>query len=463
MKTNILYKIQEVYLRNKKACKIIGFLFFVVALAILSFQYYFTTHFPIGDDPAIHIWNVQSLNYSQLFSSTNYPLPLIIFKLVHNLTAVAHPQLFVFLICCHLFLAGLAMFLLARKTGYGWAVGIAAALIFVTSRWTNDGLRMGLFAESFGWAILLFSLYFLAIRNLPLTLLFTIILAFSHPFSFTIFVLVLAGYLLFTILSRGSLKDKKVELWLIFSYLIGFLLAWHFDPALIKKFLQFSLEAGDWGNRSLWEIVSIDDKRRILIPVLALVGIVASFKNFDRPSIKISFLLLLAGLFMSLNYLFGINFLTFRFYPYLEMGLSIFCTIGLYAIISYLKAPKYIEVGIMIILTFFLLWPNHLVNKSYYHWQAYDPSANASIYTEDLTAIEWIKNNTQINATFESPRKEGIWITALTGRTNIIFSDQPQLDNTAQYIYIPSRIKIDSISTLYRLVYDNKVKIYEKK
>jgi hypothetical protein len=455
----------------KVVLAIIGF----VVLAFLTFQYARIAHFPTGDDPAVHIRLIRVSTYRELLNS-NYPIPEAIFKLFHYIFPIELPRLFTLTISFFFFFSVLSLLLFSKKVSKSYLIAFAASAIFATGAWVADGLRMGLLPESFGWGVLLLALVALAIQNVPLVILSAGFLAFAHPFSFTIYLLIVIMYLLILFFSKNK-NEKKFALTTAAAFIIIFLLVLLLDPSLVKKFADFvNFEIIGWGERPLWLILTVSDPRRILVAIFALIGVVSSFKNWSRPGIKISYLLLFVGLFMSMNQIFGIRFLVFRFYPYLEMGLAIFAALGVEYFIEKINLVKF-KTYAMLILLVIIIAPHYIGNGITTSAQVNDPTMNDSMTAGDQTAIKWIQENVNHLALIDADHKRAIWINALIDFENVTENLVPfdpiatealyRRHEKFQYNYIyysdadggvPSEV-----SNSYKLIYDKDgVKIYQK-
>lgn len=435
----------------------------IVILGFIAFQYARIAHFPTGDDPAIHIWTIKNLSYRELLSSSSYPIPLSIFKFLHGLLGIDYPKLFTLTISGFLFFSSLCVGLLTKKVSNSWLLAFIGSTIFATGGWVTDGLRMGLLAESFGWGMLALALYFLVSQNIVLTLMFSGLLLLSHPFSFTIFIFVAVLYLLITMFSKEK-KDRNFALILSLIYAIFVILIFIFDKELIMKFLNFiNPERIGWGERKLWEILTTYDSRRILVGLFALIGVIANIKNWSNRAIKISYILLFVGLFMSLNQIFGIRFLVFRFFPYLEIGVAIFAVLGLSYFVEKLKIERYRSLA-LIVFTILILAPHYLDNGRAVYTQVNNASLNDSMTAGDREAFSWINANISKGSSLLATHKRAIWLRDLT-IVDIREDDLLNAKTLSDYVYYS---EVDFIQTEvksnFRLIYDQSgVKIYQKK
>ena len=146
-------------------------IFFLPVIFVISFQYLWLTKFPIGHDAAHHISNAMDIEKMGIFSidafrTVIYPIPLNLFALIHKLTQIQYPELFIILICSFPFLTSLMVGFLSYKATNSKLIGILAAIFFASSRWVNDAMRIGFFAEAWGWFVFLVCSYFLIKRKL---------------------------------------------------------------------------------------------------------------------------------------------------------------------------------------------------------------------------------------------------------------------------------------------------------
>ncbi|MFA5158278.1 MAG: hypothetical protein WC451_03800 [Patescibacteria group bacterium] len=402
-----------------KTLKIVLGAVYVLVLGLLSFLYRFITDFPIGDDPAIHASKIKTVSYVGLLS-TDYPIPLFIYKLLHQISGIPAEKLFVILICSFLFLAGLAVWLLAKKISGSNLIAVFSSLIFVTSYWTFDGLRMGLLPETFGWLILALTLYFLASQSLVWLTVFSILLPLSHPYSFAVYVLIFILYGLITIIF-GQKKEKQFIWRMILIYLAIIILAVIIRPTLLTKFSGFvNPEVIGWGERNFFVWLTASQKRRIFLAVFAIIGIVSSLKNIKDFKFRLLYLVLFVGMFMAMNQYFGIRFQVFRFSPYLELPLAIFAALGIGRVVEIFELKRsYKYLGILALSAIILL-PQIYANERVTYGMSKIAENNNSMSEADQAAIAWIGQNVAKDAVIQAPYKWRIWITALTNHQNFV-------------------------------------------
>lgn len=392
---------------------------FFSVLAYLAFHYRRLTDFPIGDDPAAHIQTIKDFSYTGLLQ-TSYPLPLLVFKFFHDLTRLPHYEVFVSLISTFLLAAACMLYAFIWRVTGDWRTGAVAAVLFVVARWVNDGLRMGLLAEVFGWSVLFAALFAFSMKHKWLTIATSGLLLISHPFGFTIFALIVLMSGLVS-LYRGSEDERQFVIQLFKIYGVLFLLGIVVRPGLFVGVLNFAPgDPTDWGNRTLWQIIAGDDMRRALVPFLALVGLFVALKDWEKPYIRASFFLLVIGLFLSLNHILGIGFISFRFYVYLEMGIAIFAALALVESVRLLRLPVLVSGAILLVLTAMLVLPNYKVNQEIGHWQATNPDAKAVMLPTDRAALDWIKASTKENDVIIVPARYMLWVIAYADRRHVI-------------------------------------------
>lgn len=445
----------------------LGGLFFVAYLAYAAFHYARLTDFPIGDDPAIHIHAVKATSSIDLLSST-YPLPLLIFKVAAQVTGLPHPALFVSLICTFLFFSALSLTWFVGRSFRSWPLAVAAAIIFVNSRWVNDGLHMGLLAETFSWSILFLALGFLAQRNLIGLLVASGLLVLSHPFSTMIYAVLFIAYTAIVFLQTRREDERAFlkKVWLGYAVLTG--LALVVKPGIVQRFLSFTAsDPAGWGNRNLAEILLSDDERRMFIPFMAGLGLFAAARAWRLPGSRITILLLILGLFFSLNYLFGVNFIPFRFYVYLEMALAILAGYALLSLFTKTGLGEGQIAVLVAILAYCISLPNLAVNQTIGYWQATVPEARSILLPADREAIAWLAENTAPGSSVMAARSTGIWVIALAERetqlvelhydeaqTTLIFQSGQLLGT--DYLYYPKNQPIPAgVIQRYHQVYEN--------
>lgn len=453
----------------------IGGIGFVALLAYLAFHYARLTDFPIGDDPAVHVHTIKTMSYSGLFGLP-YPLPLLVYKFVQQITGADHALLFVNLISAYLFFAALSLTWFVRQAFKSWPLAIGAALIFVASRWVNDGLRMGLLAETFSWSIFFLTLGFLARRSLIGTLISTGVLVLSHPFATLLYAILFLVYSVVILLQPALKEERSFIVKIIAGYVLFTGLIYLAKPAIIQRFLEFKMsDPPGWGDRPLSDILLGDDERRFFIPYVAGLGLFGLAKNWSVSGARIVVILLIIALFFSLNYLFGVSFIPFRFYVYLEMMLAILAAAGL---LWLLRESDLSELRLSLLVGVFALlisMPNIQVNQRIGYWQATRPEANAILMPEDLAAIAWIKENTEPTSSFMVTRSRGIWIMALADRPSVqtheihyseeqvagIFATGQPL--SAEYLYYPRghAVPPSVVSRYHQVFKDGPVSIWQ--
>ncbi|MEI8143286.1 MAG: hypothetical protein WCG48_01560 [Candidatus Berkelbacteria bacterium] len=448
-------------------------LFYVIAfltLAFLSSQYALITNgFPTGDDPAIHIQYIHIYSYREMFKILSYPMPLSIFKFFHSISHLSAPTLFVLQISTQLFLASVSLFFFIKKMTKSNLYSFVGAAAFALGCWSVDSLRMGLFAESFGWIVLIWTLYFLASGNILLTVLSSAFLAFSHPFSFTIFALI---FMLYFVLMIFEKQGRKYILIIGGIYIGAIVVCYLVDPAILVKFRDFiNPERIGWGERPLWEVLINNDPLRTFSLVFALIGVVISTKNWSSRYIKVLYLLLFVALFMSMNQIFGVRFLVFRFFPYLDIALAIFISLGVKHFVETMKLGRFYSIGLTILIGIVALWPHFRGNNIITSYQVNNVAANDSMTIGDREAIDWLQRNSDSSVVVTATHKRQIWIKALTDVGSIenlsVFQKTDVLPTGLNFneIYYAEVDQIPAIvSDNYSLIYDHDgVKIFKVK
>jgi len=422
----------------------------LAAIFLLSFHYAFLTDFPIGHDAGHHAWlaiQIQKshFNFHQIFNLNLYPVPVTIFAFLQKLTGLAWPSLFIYCICFFLFLLSLFLAYFTTKTFNNWQIGIASGIVLASSRWISDALRIGFFAEIWGLFVFILSVFFLVKKKFWALLASIILLFFSHPLVLSVFLLTLLLYSLAVLFSRPQKEDKLFLAKLYSSLILIGAGALIFYPKFWIAFQQLTSISHLEGGRNLKEMMIDSDKRRILIYLMSLVGLVKSVQFWKRNEIKYLFVLLFVAIILSQLYLWGINFWVFRFYPYFEMATSIFAALGIYYLIELIpnffkkKIFNQIMRGIILgLVTFLLIIPNLKVNKAITFWQKNNYQLLAICPPQDRKAFFWIRNHTSPNAKFLAPPKWGAWLGPLADRKVIewdaIFYPLPNFDIISQQI-----------------------------
>lgn len=444
---------------EKIELKILLLLSFSVII-YFAFHYLRVTNFPIGDDPAHHIANIRVSSYKDLLLAC-YPIPLLIFKLASSIFHLDNTYLFVFLICSFFALAGIALVLLTQQITKSWLIAVVSGLVFITSRWANDGLRMGLLAETFGWGILLLTFCFLLKKNIPLTILFSVLLFFSHPFSLIVFIFTLFFYSLTIIFKKDSeeeLDNRKKIIVLLSIYTLSFILLEVFAKSLVSNFLSFGEpNLTGYSERGIYDFFFGDDKRRLFLLFPIFIGIASAIKNWHKSSSKFIIIFLLIGFFLSFNHKLGISFLVFRFYPYFEMALAILIAIGFFEMTSKVVKKGLVQSLFMISLVVPVLVIQFNVNKVLLEWQSID--VQSILMPDDRDAIKWIGDKTSPEEAIVAPWKIAIWIPALTDKTYERFLelsiDQIESNEIAPRIILvqSKRQDINKAKSRYHIVY----------
>ncbi len=398
----------------------------LVVIFFISFHYASLTDFPIGHDAGHHASNAMKIERLGFFNlkilKSLYPIPLMIFAFFHKISGIDWPQLFLYTICLFLFLTASAWVYFTTKVTDNWKIGIMSGVFLASSRWVSDAMRIGFFAEAWGWFVFIICSYFLVKRKFWPLIISLILLFFSHPLVLAVFLVTL---LLYTLVILFSSPDKKDKLFLakIFSVLLlASTVILIFYPEKIHLFDRISKFVYIEGARSLKEIMIDSDKRRILMYLVGIAGIIKSVQFLKSNGMKYLFVLLFVSVILSQLYLWGVKFMVFRFYPYLEMAVSFFAAIGLYYLVDLVlqafqkKWKIYLKPVFLSIFVLFLIWPNIMVNKSITLWQKTHYNLLATCPFQDREAFRWIQSNTPEKAIFLTPAKWGTWLEPIAGR-----------------------------------------------
>ncbi len=469
--------------------KILAVVVAVAAIFWLSFYYAFLTNFPIGHDAGHHVLNAIRIENSgflnlEFFKAALYPIPLILFALFHKISQIAWPQLFLYTICLFLFLTCVMWAYFTTKISENWKIGIISGVLLASSRWISDALRIGFLGEAWGWFIFILASYFLVKRKFWPLLILLVILFFSHPLVLAVFLVVLILYSLVILISSPEKEDKQFFAKIFSILLIAIAGILILNPEKFQPFNHLSIFRYLEGARSLKIMMMDSDKRRILLYLIGLVGLVKSIRWWGKREIKYLFVLLSVSVILSQLYLWEINFWVFRFYPYFEMTMAFFAAVGLYYLIE-LSREFFAKRGIkpwpvIILIVLLLVLPNIKVNKSITLWQKDNPEVLAICPSQDKEAFLWVKNNLPKDAVLVSAVKWGAWLGPLSERKvleiDYIFSSEKmakEIENFARkdivdYFYFSSIQKKDPIIEenykLFELIYNKDgVRIYKVK
>jgi hypothetical protein len=338
-------------------------------------------------------------------------------------------------------LAALALWLLAKKITGSNIIACMSALFFVSAYWTYDGLRMGLLPETFGWFVLILALYFLVSQNILWLTIFSLLLPLSHPYSFTVYILVFVLYAVINLIFSAK-KDKIFVLKMLGIYAIFAVGIYLARPDLVHKFSNFiNSEVIGWGERNFFVWFTASQSRRIFLGIFAIVGLAASFKFLKDEKFKVLFVMLFVGLFMAFNQYFGVRFQVFRFAPYLEMSLAIFAALGIDRIIKIFNLKNAWYYAGIIALSLFIFLPQVYANERVTYGMSKIASNDNSMSVNDEAAIAWIGKNVSTNDAVLAPYKWYLWIVALTPHYNTFQHDQFFSDTTGNLAFIPQKIE----------------------
>ena len=402
----------------------------VAALSVvffISFQYAFLVDFPIGHDAGHHVATALKIEQRGFFNlkilkSSIYPIPLLIFSLFHKISGMAWPKLFINTICLFLFLTAAAWAYFTTRITNNWQIGIISGVFLASSRWLADALRIGFITEAWAWLVFVLAAFCLVKQKFWPLIIVLILLFFSHPLVFSVFILTLIIYSMVIFITKSA-SPEKLFLAKVFSVLImvglGIII---FFPQWLNHLLSLAQAGRLEGARSLLQIALDSDKYRIFLYLVSIFGVFKAASWWPKREIKYLYSLLLVSLGLVQLHLLGINFWEFRFYPYLEMSMAFFAAIGLFNLIKTLvdlvkwKYNYLVSATLLILLTIILILPNLKVNRAIALWQSENYQLLAVCPPQDRQAFDWVKNNTPAKSRFLSPTKWGAWLEPLAER-----------------------------------------------
>lgn len=412
---------------------------------LLSFTYLYFTRWPIGDDPAVHIFNIKTTSYENIWRGTVYPIPILLLKWVHEHLHLSGALAFSVLITSFLAVAGCLIILFCKKIFKSELIGIGAALFFVTNFWVNNSLSMGVFSEVFSWIPLILSVYYILQKNWFLAALFTVMLLFSHPIALSNFILGVAVFIPLSLLIKEEVKEKKRTVWFTLLYILilgGFFYflnqAW---PDRIETFTKFINPEKPWGDRTLWTIFTNGAQSSVKLGVISAIGFgIALYQTWRQRVALFGVIYMLVATLMILNYRFGLSFLTFRYYSYFFLGIAILAGYGLYILIqeAHIAKPKafsWVYLGCVL----FLTGSSYASMVLLLQRQTTQIEADAIMLPPDQRMILWIKDNVDNQAMIYAPYKYRIWIKAEGERYNLAINPE---DPAVEYKYYPANVQV---------------------
>jgi hypothetical protein len=307
-------------------------------------------------------------------------------------------------------------------------------------------------AEVWAWFIFVLSSYFLVTRKWILQLIFSIVLAFSHPLVFMIFLLIAFCYSLVLITDF-----EKEKLWFLLKYwggmIILILIAYYIFPEKIKTIGYLIKQSDLVGARDLKTIITEEGFLRIVTYLFSIIGIIFSLRNWKKDYIKYFLVLFTVSILLTQSYQWGVRFYVFRFYTYFEISVAFFAGYGLVKLVNLIfdrfKNTKNIILDIlkyaMIFgFTFLMILPNIKANTAITNWQLTDYNVQAMIPPADLETIDWVKNNLPKKSRFLSETRWGAWLEPLSN--SFVYENEEILKKDSKIVYKKSKeLRVDYI------------------
>jgi len=370
-------------LQKITSTKFLNYFFIFLGLAFtffLSFQYFFLADFPIGQDFINHLAStlkIEKLGFIFAFKASVYPFSLIILVLWQKLLGIfgfSYEKTFIFAECFHLFLVAIFSGFLSYKIFKDLRIAILTSLFVASSRWLNEGLRIGLFAEILGWLFFVISLIFVFDKKWIPLVVSMIFEFFIHPLAFFALIFVISGFFIYWFIKEKR-REKIKALFFVLVCIFVFALIYLLIPDIFTriKFLVkpfFSLGT----NRSIIDYAIDSEKRRILFYSFAFFGLISLlFSNFNKEKKWLVFIFAFISFWFCFAHIFGLRYLDFRVYGYFEIASAI---LSAYAVVEFSQwiLSKKLSLLISLPLAFFLIYPNWLATKSITIWQLNDYS-----------------------------------------------------------------------------------------
>ncbi len=385
----------------------------IVLLLFFSFLYPLSVNIPIGGDAPSHISTANSIT---LLSRSPYPLSSLLFSLT-RIIPVSWPMRFEIFMATGYIATGLMLGLLLKKLA-GNLSGALSILFWSLCSWDIlTFFRDGTMAQLWSLFFVLLFIYLLNKKNLLLSSLTFLAIAFSHPasFAFVASVLLIATPFLVS-------HFNKVKFFVPLSLLISGILVL-LTLLLFAKFFPYSnLNKFHIQTYLLGELA----ESRIGILLLS-VPLGATFFVNDSAGSRRKIILLVfafASFVATFNHFFGVGAWERRFAPYFIISLLIFGTIGLAKLFTYISKNHFVHLVLLI------LFAAPLTTNAYFTARNYYRSFNgqrSSMHAAEAEAYGWIKNNLDNNVLIMQTRNRGRgveWLPALTQRKNFILDDQ---------------------------------------
>jgi len=481
MKINILGS------KNLNWLSITFFILAIILILYLSFQYFILADFPIGQDVIYHLNRVLRVEREGLLSSFNlsvYPLSVIFLVGWHkflDFLGLDLPRIFIFMECFYLFSVAMLSGILSYKVFKDWRIAVITMILVASSRWLNDYLRIGLMAEMLGLVFFIFALIMLFEKKWLWMIAAMALLFLSHPLPFFVFLLVFFSCAIFWFFSKKEKKKIAILLVIIVSaFMIGAI--YLFWPQYIRTVLYyFHYYIGQKDGRGLIQYMIDYDKRRIIFYALGFLGVIWSLLKFKKTEkFWLFFIFSVLSFLICFKQYLGIHYLSFRFYSYFEVAVAISAA---YAIANLGKmSGKWLTYAVILLLTFFCIYPNYWSNKEIINWQIHDEKSGNILPLAERNNAPLIKAMVNKNLFIYSHSTWVLWMkfVGLNTKNDWSFggkfalnkkkSDQQWLDffkkRKIGYIYfssVDSKADIEKSQILKLIFNKDNIRLYEVK
>jgi len=329
-------------------------------------------------------------------------------------------------------------YLIANKL-FGFIAGIFALLISAGLPFLSEHISIGTLAEAFG-TFIFFLFFYLLIEKKYITLGIVFLIGLlSHPFIGLIIGIGLITLFPFLLLHKDTknhiLKHKKIYLTVLILLICIIASLFVFENLrnirLVNMFLSDNLIITGGKFYSLLDII----QRRSLMPyiyMLGLIGILLFIKRESRINRLLFAFLIIIQILLVFNHEIGIYIEPYRFIPYLEVSMAIFCAGALFYFSKTIKKISFktqlVLIGFLATILIFNFHANiNSVEAKISHYQK--PGTLGMLPEDDKLIIEWLSANDVVgdDEYVCSLYKWGYWIPPLA-KKRVLFSGYEQID-----------------------------------
>lgn len=370
----------------------------VICASLLYLQYPISSTFPIGGDATRYILDYLevrdalkeehiSIAVQTFFTNTQYPLSQALVA-VSSVIPVSWPIKFIWLITIGNFLVGLIIsFLLYRLSGYLPALfGFFIWSLTVTQ--ITDHLQDGTLAQLWSLIPFLLFLYFLYTKSGIGTLISLLTTFFFHPLSGIVGVLlhsliIPSAWILRRFLDENEYTYVRKNLYILPFAILGIgILIFIYAPWIVSV---------DFENKgfSFMNLVASPVGFSFLLVPLGLIAVHKRNTSILPYIVLVSFVFI--SILLSMNDLFGIGILPYRFKSYLVLASTICGAAGLAELITLLfpkKSQLFIAALLLVSLTA-SAWHENQPIYAFYE----SPSKYARLHPDEQEAIVWLSMN----------------------------------------------------------------------